>query len=241
VTLFAPLEEASFEEHRRVIETNLYGPIFAARALVPVFRRQRHGVLINVGSILSKVGQPFVPSYAISKFGLRGMSESLRMELADEPDVHVCLLLPYAIDTPHFESGANRVGRQAHAMAPVQTPEEVAQALVALAEHPQRERHVPRAASLLLPLRDLLPRTAERLILHALQQWHFDDEAEPSTSGNLYGPEARSGDVRGERPPLIGAPRLFAWAARELLTMPATSALQHARTTATRWLYGGAS
>src|SRR5687767_2120845 len=53
VTLFALLENAPFEEHRRVIETNVYGPMLAARAVIPIFRNQRRGVLINVGSILS--------------------------------------------------------------------------------------------------------------------------------------------------------------------------------------------
>lgn len=105
VTLFAALEDAPFEEHQRVIETNLYGAIHGARAVVPVFRRQKRGVMINVGSILGKVGQPFVPSYVISKFALRGLTEALRAELADEPDFHVSSLLPYAMDTPHFESG----------------------------------------------------------------------------------------------------------------------------------------
>src|SRR5690606_17479042 len=118
VTLFAPLEGAPFEQHRRVIETNLFGPMYAARAVVPIFRRQGRGVMINVGSILGKVGQPFVPSYVISKFALRGLTEALRAELADAPDIHVCSLLPYAMDTPHFESGANRVGRAAHPMPP---------------------------------------------------------------------------------------------------------------------------
>src|SRR5690606_38778192 len=102
--LFALLEEASFEEHRRVIETNLFGAMLAARAVLPVFRAQGSGVMVNVGSVLSQVGQPFVPSYTISKFGLRGLSEVLRVELADEPAIQVCTLLPYAVDTPHFQS-----------------------------------------------------------------------------------------------------------------------------------------
>ena len=52
VTAFAPLLEGPFEDHRRVIETNVYGPIFGARAVLPIFRRQRAGVLINVSSVL---------------------------------------------------------------------------------------------------------------------------------------------------------------------------------------------
>src|SRR5690606_9278974 len=118
VTLFGSLEDAPLEEHRRVIDTNLWGAIHGARAVVPVFRRQRRGVLVNVGSVLSKIGQPFVPSYVISKFGLRGLSEALRFELADEPDIHVCSVLPYAMNTQHFQSGANYIGWQPRAMPP---------------------------------------------------------------------------------------------------------------------------
>jgi NAD(P)-dependent dehydrogenase (short-subunit alcohol dehydrogenase family) len=216
VTLFALLEEAPFDEHRRVIETNLFGAILAARAVVPIFRRQGRGVLINVGSILSKIGQPYVPSYVISKFGLRGLTEALRAELADRPGIHVCTLMPYAIDTPHFESGANRVGRRAHSMPPVQTPEHVARALVDLAERPRRERHVPRVAVAGLALHALLPRTVERLILHILSTWHFGGGGEPCTEGNLYAADARPGHVRGVRPPRLGMPELAVWIARNL-------------------------
>jgi NAD(P)-dependent dehydrogenase (short-subunit alcohol dehydrogenase family) len=133
VTLFGPLEGIPFDQHRRVIETNLYGSMFGARAILPIFRRQQQGVLINVGSILSKIGQPFVPSYVISKFALRGLSEALRAELANEPDIHVCTLLPYAINTQHFEAGGNELGRHVYTMPPGQSPEKVASILIELA------------------------------------------------------------------------------------------------------------
>jgi NAD(P)-dependent dehydrogenase (short-subunit alcohol dehydrogenase family) len=215
VTLFAFLENATFEEHRRVIETNLFGPMLAARAVIPIFRRQGQGVLINVGSIVSKVGQPFVPSYTISKFALRGLSAVLRTQLADERDIHVCTILPYAVDTPHFETGANHVGREARAMPPVQLPEKVAEAIVDLARRPQRERHVPRSAVLGLALYALAPQTTERLILHLLRAWHFG-ESEARKRGNLYEPGPERAGVRGARPPLIKAPAAAVWAAREL-------------------------
>src|SRR3712207_5719749 len=47
VTVFAPLEDGPFKPHRRVIETNVYGAMFGARAILPVFRRQHAGILIN--------------------------------------------------------------------------------------------------------------------------------------------------------------------------------------------------
>ena len=100
---------------------NLIGAMHGARAAIPTFRRQHRGTLINIGSVVSHVGQAFVPSYVISKFGVRGLSEALRVELADEPDIHVCTLFPYAIDTPHFQTARNDravAARCAPALAP---------------------------------------------------------------------------------------------------------------------------
>lgn len=226
VTFFGLLEATPFEEHRRVIETNVYGAMFGARAVVPIFRKQGRGVLINVGSILSKIGQAFVPSYVISKFGLRGLSEALRVELADYPEVHVCTLFPYAVDTQHFQVGANQVGRQALPMQPVQSPERVAGALVGLAERPRRERHVPRYAVLGLLWHALTPRTVEQLLLAALRKWHFSDQLEPPTVGSLYAPREQQGSVHGSRKPRVSVTRFAIWAARQLIRIQARALLR---------------
>jgi short-subunit dehydrogenase len=219
VTSFALIDEGDdgdLADHRRVIETNLFGAIHGARAVVPIFRRQRRGTLVNVGSLLSKVGNPFVPSYVISKFALNGLSEALRVELAEYPDIEVCTLFPYAIDTPHFQTGANDIGRRISAMPPVQSPEKVARALVALIERPRRQRFVPRLAELGLVVHRVAPRTTERLLLRALRRFHLGED-EPPKEGNLYRPAAEPGAVHGRRPPRIGMPSFIAWSARELL------------------------
>lgn len=219
VSAFGQLEEVPFEVHRRVIETNVFGSMYGARAVLPVFKRQRAGVLINVGSILSQVGQPYVPSYVISKFALRGLTETLRTALADEAGIHVCSLMPYAIDTPHFETGANYVGFGAHAMAPMQSPEKVAAALVELAERPRRERRVPRIAGLGLALHAVFPETMEKAILHLLREWHFDFVPQLPSSGNLFSPSQEEAQVQGHRPQRVGLPRMLAWAALHVLRL----------------------
>ncbi len=213
VTLFAPLEEASFEEHQRVIETNLFGSMLGARIAVPIFRRQRHGVLINVGSVLSEVGHAYVPSYVISKFGIKGLSEALRVELAKEPDIHVCTVFPFSIDTQHFESAANRIERAPYALPPMQSPEKVATAIARLIERPRRTLHVPRALPLGLALHALMPRAVERLLFDALTKFHISNELSPSTYGNLYEPPRQlTADVHGQRPPKIPTPAFLGWA-----------------------------
>lgn len=216
VAFFARLEEGLVEDHRRVIETNLHGAIHGARAVAPIFRRQRRGVLVNVGSVLSKIGHPFVPSYVISKFGLHGLSEALRVELADFPDVHVCTLFPHAIDTPHFQTAANALGRKAWAVPPMQSPEVVARALIDLLDRPRRQRMVPRSISLALALHWMLPRTTERLLLRGLQAFHLG-EGEDRTRRGLYEPSREVAAVHGRRPPRVGPVGLAAWIARELV------------------------
>jgi short-subunit dehydrogenase len=220
VTCFGTLESTPFEQHERVIETNLYGAMHGARAVLPVFRRQNRGVLINIGSILSKLGQPFVPSYVISKFALRGLSEALRAELSTEPGIAVCTLLPYAMDTEHFQAGSNFIGRRAHPVPPVQSPEEVATALVDLAERPRRERHVPRIATLGLALHALFPRQVERLVHDVLQQWHFGELEAEKPAGNLWSGAEAPGGIHGRRQQRLSSPRLVFWILRWLISRP---------------------
>jgi NAD(P)-dependent dehydrogenase (short-subunit alcohol dehydrogenase family) len=216
VTYYSQLEDGPFEPHRRVIETNLYGAIYGARAAVPIFRRQHRGVLVNVGSVLSEVGQAFVPAYAISKFGVRGLSEALRVDLADEPDIHVCTVMPYAIDTPHFQVAANHLGRRPRALPPMQSPEKVARAIADLIERPRRTRHIPRVIVLGLVFHALFPRTAERLLLDALRRWHLSKQPERVGEGNLYAPDGDA-KVHGDRGPMIGTVRFLAWCAQRLV------------------------
>jgi NAD(P)-dependent dehydrogenase (short-subunit alcohol dehydrogenase family) len=237
VTLYALLEDAPFEDHQRVIETNLFGAMLGARAALPVFRRQQRGVLINIGSVLSEIGQAFVPSYAISKHGVHGLSEALRVAIADQPDIHVCTVFPYAIDTPHFEAAANRIGRAPRALPPMLSPERVAQAVARLAERPRRKRYVPRIATLGLALHAILPRTFERLLLDVLRTWHLSDQPERISTGNLFAPRPDGATTHGRRPPLIGTAGLLAWLAARVIELEIESA-SRVVSRAWRWLQG---
>ena len=221
-TYFARLDEGDLAAHRRVIETNLVAPMVATRLVLPVFRRQRAGTLINVGSVLSQVGQTFVPAYVISKFGLRGLSNAVRADVADTPAIQVSTVLPYAVDTPHFQDAANATGKQARAMPWVQEPERVAQAIVDLAARPRRQRYVPRYIFAGVALHWLWPRATESLLKRALEAFHLVGR-EPVTAGNLFSPVSPGGAVHGSRRPVIGRTLFAMWLAREIVTMSAAS------------------
>jgi NAD(P)-dependent dehydrogenase (short-subunit alcohol dehydrogenase family) len=217
-TYFSRLDEGDLTAHRRVIETNLMAPLIAARLVLPVFRRQRAGTLINMGSVLSQVGQTFVPAYVVSKFGLRGLSDAVRADVADIPGIQVATVLPYAVDTPHFQEAANATGRRAHAMPFVQEPERVARAIVDVAARPRRQRYVPRYIAAGLALHWLWPSATELLLRQALDTFHLVGR-EPTSDGNLYSPSDAPGTVHGDRRPVIGKTLFALWIAGEIVAL----------------------
>lgn len=106
---------------------------------MPIFCKQGHGVLINKGSMVSYVGQPYTSAYVTSKHAIRGLSECLRMELTDARDTHVPTALPATLDTPLFHHRANYTGRAPRAWSRFCPAELVAATIVRLAEKPIRE------------------------------------------------------------------------------------------------------
>jgi len=75
-------EELSPEQVRNQIETLLFGPMNVARAVLPVMRKQRSGLLLTISSTAGITGQLFCTAYAAAKFGIEGWMESLTPEVA---------------------------------------------------------------------------------------------------------------------------------------------------------------
>jgi len=75
-------EELSPEQVRNQIETLLFGPMNVTRAVLPVMRKQRSGLLLTLSSTAGITGQMFCTAYAAAKFGIEGWIESLTPEIA---------------------------------------------------------------------------------------------------------------------------------------------------------------
>jgi len=75
-------EELSPEDFRAQIETNLFGPLTVTRAVLPVMRAQRSGLVVTFSSTAGITGGEFTSAYAASKFALEGWNESLTPEIA---------------------------------------------------------------------------------------------------------------------------------------------------------------
>ena len=81
-------EELTTEQVRSQIETNLFGPMTVTRAVLPVMRRQRSGLVISISSGAGVIGSPSGSAYAASKFALEGWMESLTGEVRAVRDPH---------------------------------------------------------------------------------------------------------------------------------------------------------
>ena len=75
-------EELSPEDFRAQVETNLFGPVNVTRAVLPVMRAQRSGLVVQISSTAGVNGGEFISAYAASKFGVEGWIESLTPEVA---------------------------------------------------------------------------------------------------------------------------------------------------------------
>lgn len=99
--LLGPFEAASDEQIRRQFETNIFGLMNVCREIIPYFREQKRGHIVNVSSISGRAAIPFSSAYVASKFAVEGFTESLQYEL--EPfGIRVKLIEPGPINTDFY-------------------------------------------------------------------------------------------------------------------------------------------
>ena len=87
-------EELTDDQLRSQIDVLLFGPMNVTRAVLPIMRKQRSGLIISISSVAGVVGQAFCSAYVAGKFGVEGWMESLAHEVA-----------PFGIKTMIVEPG----------------------------------------------------------------------------------------------------------------------------------------
>ncbi|GAA4558642.1 SDR family NAD(P)-dependent oxidoreductase [Planotetraspora kaengkrachanensis] len=108
VALAGPLEHLPIEVFRRQIEINLTGQLIVTQSVLPALRQEAEAGgtprIVMVGSIAGRIAGPMLGPYHAAKFGLAGLSDSLRAELAPF-GIGVILVEPGVIATPIWERG----------------------------------------------------------------------------------------------------------------------------------------
>lgn len=142
VAVYGDFDQSPPEELRRVVEVNLLGEMYGAKAALRHMKARGEGLIINVSSVVARKSFPLLAAYSASKRGITGFTDSLRLELQkDWPNIHVTEILPASINTPFFEHARSRLGegKTPRPIAPVYQPQVVAEAIIHASEHPKRE------------------------------------------------------------------------------------------------------
>ena len=92
--LWGCVEDVSVDEFKEQFETNFFSIIRLIQEVAPTMRKQGSGTIVNVSSVVGRIGFPASPAYISSKFALEGLSESMRFEFA-----------PFGVDVIIIEPG----------------------------------------------------------------------------------------------------------------------------------------
>lgn len=137
--------EGALDVWERTIDINLNGPFYGMRAAIPAMEASGEAcAIVNIGSMIALRPAAFVAAYSASKTGLRGLTQSVALDLAERGlPIRVNMVHPGAIRTPMYDrykfSGAadpEAIETQfaaTHPMNRIGEPEEVARAVVFLA------------------------------------------------------------------------------------------------------------
>lgn len=172
--------------HEQVIKTNLIGYMHGAYVSLPYFKDQGQGTLINNISLGAFVPTPFASAYAASKFGLKGFTEAIRAELHDQKGIHICDVFPAFIDTPGFDHGANYVGKKLKPIPPVYDAQKVADAVLALCNHPKDKMMVGASGKVAKVVHAVTPKLLGLVMTKFMQTYFKGAAIENKTDGNLF-------------------------------------------------------
>jgi short-subunit dehydrogenase len=160
---FGRIESMPIHEVRRLFEVNVLGTLYGIQAVVPVMRPQRSGHIISVASIVGKRATPGLGVYSATKFAQVGLSESLRLELADA-GIQVSVVCPVSTATEFFEVAAARSPLRFDPTGPTYSAEQVAELILRCARRPRPEVIVYPPARAMVILNAVAPRLVDRVL-----------------------------------------------------------------------------
>ena len=104
---FCKIEDVTLEDWNRQLDVNLRATFLVSQAFIPGMKRRKKGTLVFMNSVAGKKGYPYSAAYVASKYGMRGLADSLREELRED-NIKVISIHPGAVDTPFWDgAGVN--------------------------------------------------------------------------------------------------------------------------------------
>ncbi len=100
---FGCTEDLGIGDFRKQFETNFFSIVRIIQEVAPIMRKQSSGSIINISSVVGRMGLPGSPAYISSKFALEGLGECLRYELG-QFGIKIAMIEPGVIKTNFFNS-----------------------------------------------------------------------------------------------------------------------------------------
>lgn len=188
---YGTLAETPEADHRRVFDVGYFGTVRGSLRAVEALK-ERGGVLINVGSILSERAMMLQGPYSAMKRALKGFTDALRSEVleAGHP-VSITLVKPGSMATPYPEHARNRLDKPVRIPPLEYDPRLVARAILFCLEHPRREITVGGVGRLIEVFGNVFPGLTDLGIAMIGRQSQLIDQPPPADAvDNLYEPRA---------------------------------------------------
>jgi len=135
------------DDFRQIIDLNIFGPLLAMQAIIPIMREHGGGMIINISSMVSKMRIPGLAAYAATKSALNVLSDTARVELASE-NIRVISVFPRLTSTDFQRNSLGsqelRQRQRSGTPAPVDTPEHVANMIYTAAVNEPDEQYMDR-------------------------------------------------------------------------------------------------
>ncbi|HET7667626.1 MAG TPA: SDR family oxidoreductase [Mycobacterium sp.] len=218
-SVFAPFNEISPEEFKRVTEVSYLGYVYGTMAALRRMRPRDRGTVVQVGSALAYRGIPLQSAYCGAKHAIQGFNESLRTELLhDRSNVHVTMVQMPAVNTPQFSWVLSRLPKQAQPVPPIYQPEVAASAVAYAADHPKRREYwVGGSTAATLIANHVAPGLLDRYLGRTGYKSQQTDEPRPADQpANLWDPadgrDGRDFGAHGMFDPKSGSRSYQLWA-----------------------------
>ncbi|MFI5972319.1 SDR family oxidoreductase [Streptomyces sp. NPDC051452] len=193
-SVFAPFEEITAEEYRRITEVTYLGFVNGTRAALKRMLPRDRGTIVQVGSALGERSIPLQSAYCGAKHAINGFTSSLRTELLHRgSNVHVTVVQMPAVNTPQFDWVRSRLARHPMPVPPIYQPEVAARGVVYAADHPRRKQYYVGASTVAtLWANRLAPAPLDRYLARTGFDSQQTDRVPPAGLDNLFEPVDRT-------------------------------------------------
>jgi NAD(P)-dependent dehydrogenase (short-subunit alcohol dehydrogenase family) len=200
VSMYATVEQMRAEEIDRLIQVILMGQIYGMKAALPVMKRQGQGTIINVASALAERSVPLQSAYCAAKHGIKGFTESLRLELEQQGSgIQVTLIMPSSINTPLFNHARSKMRVKPQPIPPIYEPRVVGEAILFVAEHPRRDIVVGGAGKFMTVMERISPPLLDKYMLQGNRAFKQQKTDQPTNNhDNLFEPVEETGSTTGD-------------------------------------------